>query len=115
MDLPRVPQEHWGEFHGLFEEDGSTPLTTETIALLRALRGEVVRNARPTAIRAQGQPLRHMTSNASPITDAGGRVLGAGGSRPGRDLPLHPAGAQRSGFWLKQSRYRSRRARPRYP
>jgi len=77
MDLLKVPQEQWGACYGLFEEDGGTPLAPESIALARALRGEVVRNAPPTSIRAQGQPLRLMTSNASPILDADGRVLGA--------------------------------------
>ena len=77
MDLRKVPQEQWGELYGLFEEDGSTPLAPESIALLRAFRGEVVRNTPPTSIRAKGQPLRYMTSNASPITDEDGRVLGA--------------------------------------
>ena len=70
------PPETWSETYGVFEADGATRVPTESIPLVRAVRGEttsdaelVVRNARiPEGVR--------LRVSASPIRDAAGKLLG---------------------------------------
>lgn len=60
----------------LFAEDGSTPLPTEDVPLVRARRGEVVRDALVVS-RARVGSLLYLRCNASPLIGADGRLNGA--------------------------------------
>ncbi|MEC5193607.1 diguanylate cyclase (GGDEF)-like protein/PAS domain S-box-containing protein [Xanthomonas campestris] len=74
---PRVlPPAQWAQHFDLYAADGSTVLPTDAIPLVRAWRGEHVRNAE-LVIRATGQPPRSVLCNADPIDGDHGVALGA--------------------------------------
>ncbi|WP_372876990.1 response regulator [Pseudomonas sp.] len=75
-DVSLLAPEQWGDYYDLFEADGQTPLTTAKIPLLRALRGERVRDVE-ISIVAKGQAPRFVTTNADPLYAPDGRQLGA--------------------------------------
>ncbi|MDP4548092.1 PAS domain S-box protein [Marinobacter sp. MDS2] len=76
VDPRALPPEQWAEHFDLYEPDGKALLATENIPLLRAWRGEQVRNAE-LMIRAKGQPPRVVLCNGQRLEDAFGRPLGA--------------------------------------
>lgn len=76
MDALSLPPEEWGRHYNLYGSDGTTPLPTEAIPLLRAFRGEIVRNAEITII-AKGQPPRAILASGCPFFDAEHNLLGA--------------------------------------
>ncbi|ATS24067.2 PAS domain S-box protein [Xanthomonas phaseoli pv. phaseoli] len=74
---PRVlPPAQWAQHFDLYTADGNTLLPTDAIPLLRAWRGEHVRNAE-LVIRANGQPARSVLCNADPVVGDKGTALGA--------------------------------------
>ncbi|PPV05881.1 sensor domain-containing diguanylate cyclase [Xanthomonas bromi] len=74
---PRVlPPAQWALHFDLYTADGNHLLPTEAIPLLRAWRGEHVRNAE-LVIRATGQPPRSVLCNADPVIGDKGTALGA--------------------------------------
>lgn len=75
-DLRQLPPEHWAEAFDLFTADGSRHLRTDEIPLLRAIRGEVVRDAE-IVIKAKGLPARPVLCNAAALKGADGQDLGA--------------------------------------
>jgi rsbT co-antagonist protein RsbR len=76
MDAMKQPPEEWASCYDLFGPDGETPLATEQIPLVRAFRGEHVRDA-GMVIVARGQEPRHILSSGEPILDLNGRQIGA--------------------------------------
>lgn len=70
---------------GLYEPDGTTPLAKERVPLLRALRGEELRDVEMVIRGAGGEP-RHLSINASPLRDDCGAVYAAVGV--GRDVTV---------------------------
>jgi PAS domain S-box-containing protein len=62
-------------FH-LFRADGETPLPLDEVPLVRARRGEFVRDAQVTTRRADGTVV-HLRCNAVPLRDDAGRDNGA--------------------------------------
>ncbi|MGI3129068.1 GAF domain-containing sensor histidine kinase [Halopseudomonas pachastrellae] len=58
-DVMHLPPSEWGRYYDLYQADGSTPLASDAIPLLRAWRGEPVDNLE-ISIAAAGQPLRHV-------------------------------------------------------
>lgn len=76
LDSMALPPEQWAEHYNLYGPDGKTPLTSETVPLARAFRGEEVRNAEMSIV-AKGQPPRFILANASPFFDENGKKLGA--------------------------------------
>lgn len=60
----------------LLAQDGGSPLPAEDIPLVRARRGEVVRDALVVARTPAGR-LMYLRCNASPLKDAEGRITGA--------------------------------------
>ncbi len=76
LDPLHIPQEEWASYYGLYAEDGATPLTVATIPLVRAFRGERLRDA-ALVIQAKAQIPRYITSNCSPFYDSAGQLLGA--------------------------------------
>ncbi|QLC72899.1 PAS domain S-box protein [Pseudomonas sp. LPB0260] len=75
-DISRLPPEQWSRHYDLFEADGLTPLLGDNVPLLRALRGERVREAQ-ISIVAKGQAPRLVSTNADPLYAPDGRQLGA--------------------------------------
>ncbi len=76
VDCRAVPPEEWASLYDLYGADGVTPLPTENIPLLRAFRGESVREA-AMAIVAKGQPPRYVLVSGDPLFDVTGRKMGA--------------------------------------
>ena len=76
VDPRAVPSEEWVNLYDLYSLDGVTPLPTENIPLLRAFRGECVREA-GMAIVAKGQPPRFVLTSGDPLFDVAGRKIGA--------------------------------------
>lgn len=66
----------WASYYDLYDSDGSTALTLEQIPLLRALRGEAVRDA-SMCIQAVGQPPRYIEANGGPLLTPQGQLIGA--------------------------------------
>jgi PAS domain S-box-containing protein len=76
MDAWALPSEEWSHHYNLCGPDGATPLPTESVPLVRALRGETVRDTEMTIV-PKGQPPRHILANGSPFFDARHNLLGA--------------------------------------
>jgi len=66
----------WSSHYGLFEDDGVTPLDEARIPLVRALRGETVRNASVAIVNGAGAPRRVLVSGRA-LEGADGEALGA--------------------------------------
>ncbi|MDB6146044.1 MAG: histidine kinase [Pseudomonas sp.] len=75
-DIRQIPIEHWGKLYDIYEADGVTPIVNDRIPLLRALRGEHVRNFE-ISIAAVGQPVRFVVCNADPLLTPEGELIGA--------------------------------------
>jgi PAS domain S-box-containing protein len=75
-DINHLPAAQWSQHYDLFEADGLTPLAGDNVPLLRALRGERVREAQ-ISIVAKGQAARLVSANADPLYAPDGRQLGA--------------------------------------
>jgi len=71
-----LPPECWAEHFDLFMADGLTPLPTQDIPLLRALNGEVVRDAEMVIAPKEG-PARTLLASGQAISDHTGARLGA--------------------------------------
>jgi len=68
LDVSKVAPEHWAEHYDLYRADGTTPLPSDEIPLLRAWQGEHVENAEiclharnraPRILLCNGGPLQH--------------------------------------------------------
>ena len=66
----------WSGHYGLFEDDGVTPLDESRIPLVRALRGETVRNASVAIVSGAGTPRRVLVSGRA-LEGADGEAMGA--------------------------------------
>lgn len=75
-DITRLDSLQWADHYQLFEGDCVTPLRHERIPLLRALRGEMIREEE-ICIQAVDQPPRTVACNGGPVTDAAGQPAGA--------------------------------------
>jgi PAS domain S-box-containing protein len=71
-----LPAERWAERLGLYAADGETPLAPDEIPLLRALRGDVVRNVEIVIRPPNGTPAKALVSGQA-VVDEEGRRLGA--------------------------------------
>jgi signal transduction histidine kinase len=71
-----LPPERWAEHYRLFCADGETPLRTEDVPLVRALRDGAVHGAE-MVIAAEGQAPRVLSASGRRFADPAGRVLGA--------------------------------------
>lgn len=70
------PPEEWAQHYNLYRADGITPLPTHEIPLVRALRGEHVRDAEVVIVANHAEP-RTLVVNGHSITDGDGVLLGA--------------------------------------
>jgi PAS domain S-box-containing protein len=71
-----VAEPFYVEKFRLFREDGETPLATDEVPLMRARRGEFVRDTLVTHRRPDGS-LVHLRCNAVPLRDDEDRDIGA--------------------------------------
>ncbi|MFC0679618.1 PAS domain S-box protein [Lysobacter korlensis] len=76
LDPRALPPDQWARHFDLYDPKGEHLLETDAIPLLRAWRGEVVRDAQ-LVIKAEGQPPRTVLCNADPLGPPGGESLGA--------------------------------------
>jgi diguanylate cyclase (GGDEF)-like protein/PAS domain S-box-containing protein len=76
LDRECVKSLDWSRHYSLYEADGHTPLATDEVPLVRALRGEVVREQALTVAPA-GRPAATMLASGRPLKSANGRMLGA--------------------------------------
>jgi diguanylate cyclase (GGDEF)-like protein/PAS domain S-box-containing protein len=66
----------WSRYYALYHEDGRTPLAMDEIPLVRALKGETVRDEAVVLAPQGGNPHRLLVSGR-PLRGASGRPLGA--------------------------------------
>lgn len=76
MDAFNIPPDEWSDYYSLYTADGSRPLKTSAIPLMRALAGEKVRDAEMSIVRPDAAP-RLITCNGAPLYDSKGRKMGA--------------------------------------
>jgi PAS domain S-box-containing protein len=75
-DITQIPAAEWTGSFNLFEADGTTPLPPASIPLVRAARGERVRNAEMVIVLT-GQPPRHVIASGDGLLDSSGNMIGA--------------------------------------
>ena len=76
VDPQTLPRAEWQDYFTVCLTDGETPLPREELPILRALRGETVRQ-QETVIRARGQPPRAVISNGIQLKGPDGEIRGA--------------------------------------
>lgn len=75
-EIPAMSPAESVQWFGLFETDGITPLQPENIPILRALRGEQVKDVE-IVVAPSGLPARNVVASGQSIFDAAGKSLGA--------------------------------------
>ena len=75
LDVHPIAPEHWPESYGLCEADGVTPLAPDRVPLMRALRGEHIRDVEMSIVH-NGQA-RHILANGDPMLSSDGKQCGA--------------------------------------
>ncbi|MBU0813090.1 MAG: PAS domain S-box protein [Gammaproteobacteria bacterium] len=75
LDAEQIEPEHWPDAYHLYHADGTTPMVTDELPLIRALRGEHIRNLE-MAIVLHGTP-RYVLANADPMYASNGQQNGA--------------------------------------
>jgi diguanylate cyclase (GGDEF)-like protein/PAS domain S-box-containing protein len=76
LDMKVVPPSEWPNYYSLFHADGQTPMTPDEVPLLRALKGEVVRD-QAIVIAPAGRPAHTLLASGRPLRSSQGRSLGA--------------------------------------
>src|SRR5215212_3164526 len=71
-----VPKERWASHYRLHPRGGSELMPTDELPLVRALRGETVRDARLDA-HGEGDAKAVLNVSGGPVLDADGRIVGA--------------------------------------
>lgn len=74
-EAQHLPPQKWSEYYHLYQADGVTPLSPDEVPLMRALRGEHIRNVEMTIV-LQGNA-RHVLANADPMYACNGQRNGA--------------------------------------
>ncbi|MCQ4257894.1 PAS domain S-box protein [Stutzerimonas stutzeri] len=75
LDAQQIAPEQWPVAYHLFHADGVTPMTMDEVPLIRALRGEHIRNLEMTIV-LHGTP-RYVLANADPMYASNGQQNGA--------------------------------------
>ncbi|KJH79746.1 PAS domain S-box protein [Stutzerimonas stutzeri] len=75
LDAQRLAPEQWPNVYRLYQADGVTPMAYDEVPLMRALRGEQIRNVE-MAIVLHGKA-RHVLANADPMYASNGQQSGA--------------------------------------
>jgi diguanylate cyclase (GGDEF)-like protein/PAS domain S-box-containing protein len=75
-ELKTIVPAEWSQYYGMYHVDGRTPLAMDEVPLVRALKGETVRDE--TIIITQDNGTRHtLLVSGRPLRSASGRPLGA--------------------------------------
>lgn len=75
LDAAPIAPEQWATAYHLYHADGVTPMTMDEVPLIRALRGERIRNLE-MCIVLHGTP-RYVLANADPMLASNGQQNGA--------------------------------------
>lgn len=75
LDAHNVSPEQWADYYRLFNADGETPMTMDEVPLMRALRGERIRNMEMTIV--VNATTRYVLANADPMVSSDGQQSGA--------------------------------------
>jgi diguanylate cyclase (GGDEF)-like protein/PAS domain S-box-containing protein len=75
-DLDNIVPAEWARHYALYHVDGRTALTMDEVPLVRALKGETVRN-QALVVAPEGAVPRTLLASGRPLRSAGGRPLGA--------------------------------------
>ena len=70
------PPEEWTDLYGLFYPDAVTPVPTDKLPLVRAVRGETVEDQRVFIRNARIPDGAYISVNASPVSSESGEVVG---------------------------------------
>ena len=76
IGLTDRPSDEWTDLYGLFYRDAVTPVPTDKLPLVRAVRGETVENQRLFVRNARLPGGAHISVNASPVRSESGEVVG---------------------------------------
>jgi len=76
LDLKSVSPSDWSQYYSLHHVDGRTPMAVDEVPLVRALKGEVVRDG-AMVIAPQGRPAVTLLACGRPLRNAQGKTLGA--------------------------------------
>ncbi|WP_313166075.1 sensor domain-containing diguanylate cyclase [Massilia oculi] len=76
QDLKAVAPAEWPRHYSLYHADGSAPLAMDEVPLVRALRGEVVRDG-AMVIAPHGRAPYTLMASGRPLRNAQGKTLGA--------------------------------------
>lgn len=71
-----LPAEEWAQHYDLYHADGTTPMATEDVPLVRALRGELVRDSELVIAPKNGKK-RLLVATGQPLFDGEGVQRGA--------------------------------------
>lgn len=75
LDAHNVAPEQWPQYYRLFNADGETPMTLDEVPLMRAMRGERIRNLEMTIVT--NGTTRYVLANADPMVSSDGQQSGA--------------------------------------
>lgn len=75
-DLKAIAPSEWPQFYSLYHGDGQTPMAMDDVPLVRALKGEVVRDGAMVVAPAGRAPYTLLASGR-PLRSAQGKTLGA--------------------------------------
>jgi len=76
QDLKAVSAADWPRYYSLFQADGATPMAMDEVPLVRALKGEVVRDG-AMVIAPHGHAPYTLMASGRPLRNAQGKTLGA--------------------------------------
>ncbi|MDY0962332.1 sensor domain-containing diguanylate cyclase [Massilia sp. CFBP9026] len=76
LDLKAVAPSEWSQYYSLYHADGRTPMAMDEVPLVRALKGEVVRDGAMVIAPSKRVPYTLMSSGR-PLRNAQGKTLGA--------------------------------------
>ena len=76
LDPRDIPAEKWSQYYDLFGADGVTALETSEIPLMRAFKGERVRDVEMSIVK-KGEAQRFVLASGGPLCDAQGVQQGA--------------------------------------
>ncbi|MDE2904876.1 MAG: PAS domain S-box protein [Acidobacteriota bacterium] len=79
MSITDRPSEEWSDVYGLFHTDKVTPMRPEELPLMRAVRGETVKNQEIFVRNPRVPDGVYMSVNASPVLDESQNVVGGVG------------------------------------
>lgn len=71
-----LPPEDWSSYYRLYQEDAITPMASEEVPLIKALRGESVDNLE-MAIQSSAGRTRQISASGGQLTNSKGELLGA--------------------------------------